>query len=145
MSSARFTESVVEEAALEWLGDLGYDTLGGEAISPGEPGEERASYGDVVLAGRLRTALATLNPKLPAEALDDAFRKLTRADGPSLAERNRALHRMLVDGVTVEFRRPDGSIGNAPARVLAFDRPEDNDWLAINQLTVVEDRDGWQT
>ena len=79
-----------------------------------------------------------LNPDLPAEALDDAFRKLTRADAPSLVERNRAVHRMLVDGVTVEYRRPDGSIAGAQARVIDFDEPDNNDWLAVNQFTVVE-------
>jgi hypothetical protein len=64
----------------------------------------------------LRQALVRLNRDLPPEALDDAFRKLTRADAPSLIERNRAVHRMLVDGVTVEYRRPDGSIAGAQAR-----------------------------
>ena len=62
-----------------------------------------------------------LNPDLPAEALEDAFRKLTRSDAPSLVERNRAVHRMLVDGVTVEYRRTDGSIAGAQARVIDFD------------------------
>ena len=107
-----FTESVVEEAALSWLGDLGYTVLHGPEIAAGEPGAERGdpTYRDVVLEGRLRQALVRLNPELPHEALDDAFRKLLRADGPTLLERNRAVHRMLVDGVTVEYRRPDGSI-----------------------------------
>src|SRR5207247_7367293 len=69
---------------------------------------------------------------------DDAFRKLTRADAPSLLERNRAVHRMLVEGLTVEYRRRDGSIAGAQARVIDFDRPEKNDWLAVNQFTVAE-------
>ena len=76
--------------------------------------------------------------RLPLEALEDAFRKLTRADAPSLVERNRALHRMLVDGVTVEYRRKDGSIAGAQARVIDFDDPDNNDWLAVNQFTVAE-------
>ena len=133
-------ESVVEEAALAWLGELGYAVRHGPAIAAGEPGAERTdpNYRDVVLAGRLRQALVRLNPDLPPEALEDAYRKLTRADAPSLVERNRAVHRMLVDGVTVEYRRPDGSIAGDQARVLAFDTPEDNDWLAVNQFTVAE-------
>ena len=104
------------------------------------PGAERTdpSYRDVVLGRRLREALVRLNPGLPPEALDDAFRKLTRADAPSLIERNRAVHRMLVDGVTVEYRRADGSIAGAQARVIDFDVPENDDWLAVNQFTVVE-------
>ena len=67
-----------------------------------------------------------------------AHRKLIKIDAPSLIERNRALHRMLVDGVTVEYRRNDGSIAGAQARLIDFDDPDNNDWLAVNQFTVVE-------
>jgi type I restriction enzyme R subunit len=94
----------------------------------------------VVLEQRLRDALARLNPDLPPEALQDAFRKLVNPPGATLEQRNRALHRMLVDGVTVEYRRPDGAIAGAQARVLDFDDPDNNDWLAVNQYTVVENR-----
>src|SRR6266702_1396731 len=135
-----FTESVVEEAALEWLAALGYSVLHGPDITAGEPAAERSDsgYRDVVLETRLRAALIRLNPGLPAEALEDAHRKLMRLDAPSLIERNRAIHRMLVDGITVEFRRKDGSIGGAQARLIDFDEPAQNDWLAVNQFTVAE-------
>lgn len=104
-----FAESVVEEAALAWLQGLGYVVLHGPDIAAGEPAAERSdpNYHDVVLERRLRQPLVRLNPDLPAEALEDAYRKLTRTDAPSLVERNRAVHRMLVNGVTVEYRRPD--------------------------------------
>jgi type I restriction enzyme R subunit len=135
-----FTESVVEEAALAWLEALGYAVLHGPEIAVGETAAERSdpNYRDIVLEARLRQALAKLNPDLPPEALEDAFRKLTRVDAPSLVERNRAVHRMLVDGITVEYRRSDGSIAGAQARALDFDDPENNDWLAVNQFTVAE-------
>lgn len=90
------------------------------------------------LEGRLRQALVTLNPDLPADALEDTFRKLTRTDPPSQLERNRALHRMLVDGVTVEYRRKDGSIAGAQAKAIDFDKARNNDWLAVNQYSVAE-------
>jgi len=102
---ARFTESEVEDAALAWLENLGYKVLSGPEIIRSDPG-----YRDVVLEDSLRQALASLNPTLPPEALEDAFRKITRVDAPSLVERNRIVHRMLVDGITVEYRRKDGSI-----------------------------------
>ena len=139
MTSA-FTESIVEDAALAWLDALGYEVLHGPDIAAGEPGAERSdpNYRDVRLDGRLRQSLLRLNPGLPAEALDDAFRKLTRTDAPSLVERNRAVHGMLIDGVTVEYRRKDGSIAGAQARVIDFDLPANNDWLAVNQFTVAE-------
>ncbi len=138
--AASFTESVVEDAALAWLEGLGYAVMHGPDIAAGEPGAERSdpNYRDVILEGCLRQALVRLNPDLPPEALEDAYRKLTGADAPSLIARNRAVHRMLVDGVTVEYARADGSIAGAQARVLDFDTPDNNDWLAVNQLTVAE-------
>ena len=93
-----FTESVVEEAALAWLEAIGWRIAHGPDIAPDMPAAERRDYGEVVLAQRLRDALARLNPALPAEALDDAFRKLTRSEGADLIQRNRALHRLLVNG-----------------------------------------------
>ena len=81
-----------------------------------------------------------MNPSLPAEALDDAFRKLTRPEGATLETRNRAFHRMLADGVTVEHRTPDGPIRGAKAWVVDFEDPANNDWIAVNQFTVTENK-----
>ncbi|MEZ4250572.1 MAG: type I restriction endonuclease subunit R [Polyangiales bacterium] len=133
-----FTESVVEEAALEWFAALGYDVVGGPSIAPGEPAAERSSYADVVLEGRLRAALERLNPGVSAEGLEEAFRKLTRITSPSLLDANHEFHFYLVNGVQVEYLRADGSIGYDPVRVVDFDAPENNDWLVVNQLTVTE-------
>jgi type I restriction enzyme R subunit len=135
-----FTESIVEEAALEWFDELEYHVLGGPEIAAGESGAERSDpeFGDVILERRLRQALARLNPALPPEALDDAFRKLTRIDSPSLITRNRDLHSMLVDGVNVEYARPDCSIAGTQAQLVDFENPENNDWLVVNQFTVTE-------
>jgi type I restriction enzyme R subunit len=139
-----FTESVVEDAALAWLESLGYTVKHGPDITPGGdiltliPSQwERENYSQVVLADRLRQALVRLNPTLPVEAIEDAFRKITRLEGATLDARNRTFHRLLVDGVTVEYRT-DGAIRGAQARLLDFDDPENNDWLAVNQFTVVE-------
>ena len=112
----------------------------GPDVAPEAAGAERADYGRVVLEQRLRDALARLNPDLPAEALDDAFRKLTQPDGVILEVRNRAFHRMVVDGVTVEYRVDDGAIRGSQVRVIDFDVPESNDWFAVNQFTVVENK-----
>ena len=138
--TAVFTESVVEQAALAWLESVGWSVRNGADIAPGEPTAERRDYSEVVLAQRLRDALARLNPELPAEALDDAFRKLTRPEGAELIARNRNAHRLLVDGVTVEYRAPSGEIRGAQARVIDFDRVEANDWLAVNQFSVTENK-----
>ncbi|BAH37220.1 MAG TPA: type I restriction endonuclease subunit R [Gemmatimonas aurantiaca] len=136
----RFSESIVEDAALEWLAGLGYEVRHGPDMAAGEPGAERSDpgYRDVVLEHRLRAALLRLNPLLQAEAIDEAYRKLTRLDAPSAMDRNRAMHRMLLNGVEVEFRRPDGSIGGGQVQIFDFDTPTNNNWLAVNQFSVAE-------
>ena len=134
------TESDVEQVALEWLASVGWQVAHGPDIAPDTPGAERTDYGKVVLARRLRDALAGLNPHLPADALEDAFRKLIRPQGATLEARNRTFHRMLVEGVTVEYRAAAGAIRGAQAQVIDFDNPDRNDWLAVNQFTVTENQ-----
>jgi type I restriction enzyme R subunit len=138
MIESGVSESVVEDAALAWLESIGWRIAHGPDIAPDMLAAERRDYGEVVLAQRLRDALARLNPTLPAEALEDAFRKLSRPEGAELIQRNRALHRLLVDGVTVEYRDAEGAIRGAQARVIDFDAVQANDWLAVNQFSVAE-------
>ena len=133
-----FTESEVEAAALEWLESLGWRVANGPHIAPHAGGSERPDYTEVILENRLRQALDRLNPTLPTDALDDAFRKLTRPNGSTLDARNRAFHRMLVDGVTIEYRTIGGTVRGAQVSILDYDNPDNNDWLAVNQFTVVE-------
>ncbi len=140
VAHASLSESTVEAVALDWLGSLGWTVLHGPDIAPDTPGAERADYGEVVLHGRLRSALARLNPDLPDEALDDALHRLTRPAGATLEARNRDFHRMLVAGVTVEYADADGRVRGDHVRVLDFDEPNRNDWLAVNQFTIVENR-----
>ena len=135
-----FSESVVEDAGLAWLESLGWTVKHDPEVAPETPAAERTDYGQVVLAQPLRDALARLNPQLPGEALEDAFRKLSRPEGPTLEARNRAVYHLLVDGVTVEYRTPDGDIRGAQARVLDFDDADNNDWLVISQFTVSENK-----
>ena len=134
------TEADVEQSALGWLAEIGWQVAHGPDIAPNAPNSERSDYGQVVLERRLRDALGELNPGLPAEAQDDAFRKLMRPEGATLEARNRAFHRMLVDGVTVEHRTDGGAMRGAQARVVDFDNPAANNWLAVNQLTVTENK-----
>ena len=140
MNNGAFTESTVESAALVWLKAAGWHAACGPDIAPDMPAAERRDYGEVVLAQRLRDALARLNPTLPAEALEDAFRRLTRHEGADLIQRNRALHRLLVNGVTVEYRTANGDIRGVQARMIDFDDPANNDWLAVNQFAVTENK-----
>jgi type I restriction enzyme R subunit len=134
----KFTESIVEDAALSWLGDLGYAVLSGPEIAPGELLQERPSFSDVILHERLKAALWKLNPDVPAEAIDEAFRQATLTQHHSLITNNRAFHALLVNGISVECRRQDGTIGSEIIKPLDFKHPEENDWLAVNQFTVME-------
>lgn len=99
-----FSESTVEGAALAWLEATGWQIAHGPGIAPCMTAAERADYSKLVLAQRLCDALAHLNSELPAEAREDAFRKPTRPQTPALVQRNRALHRLLVDSLTVKYR-----------------------------------------
>lgn len=135
-----FTESVVEQAALAWLEALGYAIVHSPEIGCGQPGAERQDWAQVVLEGRLRAALVRLNPEVPTSAIEEAFRKLTRPDSPSFIAGNHAMHRMLIEGVPVEHPRSDNSLGGDSVRVIDFDHPENNDFPAVNQLTVVENK-----
>ena len=131
-------ESIVEDAALEWFGELGYAVSHGPQLAPGEPTAERDSFSDVVLVGRLRAAIRQLNPTIPSEAQEDALRKVLRVGTPALTQTNQIFHAMLRDGVPVEYQRADGSIAGDHARLINFDEVHDNDWLAVNQFTVIE-------
>jgi type I restriction enzyme R subunit len=132
------TESAVEAGALAWLEAIGYRVSAGPEISPGEMLAERTSYEQVVLEGRLRDAVERLNPAIPEEAREEAVRKVLRAEHPTLVANNRAFHRMLVDGVDVEYARGDGTIAGDKARLIDFDDLDANDWLAVNQFTVID-------
>ena len=134
------TESHIEEAALAWLRELGYSVAAGQEIAPDSHKSERPSYGDVILLGRLKAAIARLNPALPEDAQADALRRVLQAEIPSLTEENRRLHRGIVEGIDIEYFGDDGVIRGAQVRLIDFDDLDANDWLAVNQFTVIENK-----
>lgn len=149
---APLTESTVEDAALEIFEGLGYGVLHGPDIAPGELLAERGGYGDVVLTDRLREALNRINRRdgfetrpyqreagPPVDAIEEAVRKLLRTESPNVVENNRRFHRFLTDGIPVEYRTKDRVV-NGQVQLFDFDDPDNNDWLAVNQFTVIEDR-----
>jgi type I restriction enzyme, R subunit len=138
--SVGIAESDVEEAALAWLEELGYGTANGLEIGPDGSKPERVAYSEVVLRGRLRHAIERLNPTLTHEVCEEALRKLLQNETPVLVEENRRLHRHLIEGVPLETNREDGSITGVYVRIVDFDDPDANDWLAVNQFTVIENK-----
>lgn len=131
-------EDLVEQAALAILQEQGMPYLGADVISPDGSAPERASYGEVLLLGRLEEAVARLNPGIPDDARLDALRQVTGSASQSLTEENRRIHTLLVNGVDVEFKADDGTIRGDKVWLVGFDDPQTNDWLVTNQFTVIE-------
>lgn len=116
-------ESEVEEAVLDILKELGYSRAFGPDIAVDGIAPERSSYSDVILTERIRNAIDMLNPKIPKEARDEALRKLLRTESHLLIQNNKAFHKMLVDGVNVEYKRKDGTIAGDNVRLFDFSKP----------------------
>lgn len=137
---AFLAEDHVEEAGIETLKSLGWTHLHGNSIAPDGPAPQRASYSDVLLIPRLEKAVAAINPSVPAAAIEQALRKLLTTEKPDLVEENRRIHRYLVNGIDVEYRDDNGAIVSDKIWLINFDDLDANDWLAVNQFTVIESR-----
>jgi type I restriction enzyme R subunit len=138
--NAHLTEQQLEDIALEWLEGAGWRHVFGPDIAPETQSEERKDFSTVFLAGRLHAALRRLNPEASSEVLDEAFRIVTRPDSPDLLTNNRAFHKMLTEYVPVPFRDAEGRDDTAQIRLIEWNgnQLEANDWLAVNQFTVIE-------
>jgi len=140
----KYTESDLEQATIEWLEELDYSVIGGPVIAPAPDGAnpERSSYADVVLVDRLKNALTKINPKIPCEAREEALKKIINLplSNPNLIEANRIFHKMLTDGIDVEYKRKEGSIAGDKVYLIDKYNFANNDWLAVNQFTVIENK-----
>jgi len=135
--TSHFTESTVEEAVREWTDGLAYAVLHGPEIAPGESAAERESFSDVLLMGRLSDAIERINPKVPDNARDEALRRVLRTETPNLLENNRRFHRMLVDGIDIEYQAYGRTVHDK-VWLIDFAKPDNNDWLAVNQFSISE-------
>jgi type I restriction enzyme R subunit len=134
---AKLTENAIEEYAIELLQGLGYGYCHGPDLAPDGASPERASFADVLLLDRLRRAIAALNPTVPAEAREDALRQVQRIASPELLVNNETFHRLLTEGVPVQYQK-DGQARGDLVWLADFQRPARNEFLAVNQLTIVE-------
>ena len=134
----KITENDVEQVCIDGLEALNYGVLHGPNISPDGSAPERVAYDATILIGRFKTAFSAINPHLNADACDYALRKLQQTDFPNLIEENHRLHKLMIDGVDVDVMREDGTIGGKTAKLIDFDNPDNNDWVAVNQFTVIE-------
>ncbi len=135
--SNRLYESEIEQIALDILHDEnGYVVAFGPDLSEGDRKERE--YSEVVLQGRLRQAIDRLNPAIPAEAREEAAKKALRSVSVNLLENNEAFHRMLTDGIDVKFSIGDGKARTDKVWLVDFADPDNNEFLAVNQYTVLE-------
>ncbi len=132
-------ESGLEEVCLEYFADLGWEVLYGPDIAPGEPAVERASYRDVILEGRLRAAIGRLNPGLTVEEASDVAATVRRAESADVLAESWRVHRLLTRGVPVERRTESGESRHDVAWLVDFERPERNDFVVVNQVSVEQD------
>ena len=131
------SEEDVENFALEILNTLGYKILNGPEISPDGSSSERKEYSDVILVQRLKSAIQKFNPKIPQDAKDEALKKILRTESPKLVTNNQIFHKMLVDGIDVEYRE-EGRIKGDKVWLFDSKNPNRNEFLAVNQYTVIE-------
>jgi type I site-specific restriction-modification system R (restriction) subunit len=133
-------EDIVEQATLTWLESLNYELIQGTDIAPDNPNQARKNYSDVILEESLLSSLTTINPNLSTEILKDVCRKIITSRAPDLFEDNYLFHRMLIDGVDIEYTRDDGSIAGDKAYLIDFENIANNSFIAVNQFTVVENK-----
>ena len=133
----RLYESEIEQIALDILhDDNGYAVAFGPDLSEGNRKER--DYTEVVLQGRLRDAIDRLNQTIPAEAREEAVKKALRTVSINLLENNEAFHRMLTDGIDVKCSIGDGKTKTDKVWLVDFANPDNNEFLAVNQYTVLE-------
>lgn len=134
---SRLNENAIEQLAIELLEQQGWKHLYGPDIAPNSDNPQRSSYQEVLLPESLRSAIHRLNPSLPGTAHDDAFKQVERVHAPELIASNQDFHRLLTEGVKVTVRQ-DGNDRGEIVWLVDFDRPENNEFLAVNQFTITE-------
>lgn len=137
--NGRINESVVEQAAMEWFAGLGYQTAYGPETLPGGIGLQiRQSFADVVLTDRLHSTVRELNKKLDSATVAEAVKKLLRPESQDAVQENYRIHRLFIEGVPVEIRDEEGQLRTVRVKLIDLDQPLNNDFLAINQFSVIE-------
>ena len=134
--AAVISEDHIEQIVIQEFIDLGYSYVNGADISPDGIAQERA-YDEVVLKNRLRYAITRLNPTVPADAQEDALKKLLRSDSPNLFQNNYTIHKYLTEGVDVEYRKGDRIVGDK-VWLIDYENPTNNEFLVVNQFTIIE-------
>jgi type I restriction enzyme R subunit len=136
---SRITESAIEEFALALFEKQGYQYAYGPDIAPDSDNPARLSFADVLLPDKLRAAVARINPTISFDIREDAIKQIERISSPELLSNNETFHRMLTEGIKVTCQKNGDSRGDL-VWLIDFQDPEQNDFLVVNQFTVIENR-----
>ena len=131
------TENIIEESAIEILLSQGWEYANGKEISPEGLFCERENYQQIILANRLRSAIAKINPHIPADAQEAAIQKVLRIYSPDLLHNNEEFHRLLVEKVKVPYQQ-NGYERSHEVALIDFENPANNQFLVVNQYTIIE-------
>lgn len=129
------TEDQLEQETLGWLAEVGYTVRSGPDIAHDGPDPQRTGYTQVILPQRLRTAIDRLNPHIPASARDDAFKQVENLDTPVQLAANRLFHKLLTNGVNVQYQQ-DGETRGDFVRLVDWANPQNNEFWAVSQFTI---------
>ncbi|QFU25640.1 HsdR family type I site-specific deoxyribonuclease [Staphylococcus haemolyticus] len=133
----QFNEDDLEQVALEWLQSIGYDYKKGNEISMTGLAPERKSDKDVVLHERLEKALRKINSDIHPRFIEKAIHELTLEKSPNLLENNLTFHENLINGIEIEDYDNEGQSIVEIVKIVDFEHSQNNDFLAVNQFTVV--------
>lgn len=129
------TEDQLEQETLGWLAEVDYTVRSGPDIAHDGPDPQRTSYAQVILSQRLRAAIDRLNPHIPASARDDAFKQIENLDTPVQLAANRVFHKLLTNGVNVQYQK-DGETRGDFVRLVDWANPQNNEFWAVSQFTI---------
>ena len=136
----KITESAIEKFTIELLEKRGYEYIYGPTIAPDSDLPERQSFEDVLLLERVKKAMDRINPTIPSDALEDALKQIQRLSSSELISNNEAFHRMLTEGIKVNYQKDGNSRGDL-VWLIDFNEPDNNDFVVLNQYTVIDRRE----
>lgn len=133
-------EEQLESLCLDWFREGGWDVLHGPDIAPDSDNPLRNDYAQVVLDGQLIAAFETINKHLPAAQIEHCFEQfkaiVLKLESLDLITNNRAFHRLLLEGVPVEYKNDEGEPVTDHAFIIDFDNLNNNTFSVVNQFTI---------
>ena len=137
----KINEEELENVALDFFRELDYEVINGPIIEPEGEYQERTSFEETILKERLENALQRINTNKKRVVLDDVLKQILKIDSPNMLVNNQIFHRMITEGVTVDFYE-DNRIKSDIVKIIDFDNPDNNEFLAVKQYTIVDTVDG---